>query len=135
MLLGKLLASTSIIIAFASPGHAASISGTVTDSDGKPAMGVFVTAENPKTRISVHALSRADGKYVIPNLGAATYDLRIEAIGWKAVLKQGIALTGEATATTDFKVEKRPVEWSELSTWQGRQLLPKTEAHNLAINR
>jgi virginiamycin B lyase len=132
MLVRKLLASTSIIVGLASPGIAASISGTVTGPDGKPAMGVFVTAENPKTKISVYALSRADGKYVIPNLGAATYDLRIDAIGWKAVLKQGVALSDEASATADFSVQKRPIEWSELSTWQGRQLLPKTEAHNLS---
>ncbi|MDB5643950.1 MAG: hypothetical protein JWN07_3267 [Hyphomicrobiales bacterium] len=130
-LLGKLLASTSICIGLAAPAMAASISGAVTDATGKPVMGVFVTAENPKTNISVHVLSGADGKYVIPNLGAATYDLRIDAIGWKAILKQGVALGAEAASTADFTVQKRPVEWSELSTWQGRQLLPKTEAHDL----
>jgi virginiamycin B lyase len=129
---GKLLASTSIAACLASPGLAATISGKVQGADGKPVMGVFVTAENPKTNISVHVLSGADGKYLIPNLGAATYDLRIESVGWKAVLKKGIALSDNQASTTDFTVEKRPVEWSELSTWQGRQLLPKTETHDLS---
>ena len=130
-LLGKLLASTSICIGLALPAMAASLSGTVQGRDGKPIMGVFVTAENTKTKISVHVLSSAEGTYLVPNLEAATYDVRIDAIGWKAILKAGLPITGDAKATANFVVEKRPVAWSELSTWQGRQLLPKTEAHNL----
>ena len=130
--LGKLLTSTSLVFGLAAPAYAASVTGAVQGPDGKPVMGVFVTAENPKTNISVHVLSGADGKYVIPNLEPATYDLRIDAIGWKAILKQGVKVAADAPATADFSVQKRPVEWSELSTWQGRQLLPKTETHNLS---
>ena len=130
-LLRIMLASTAIGLALATPTTAADVRGQVQSADGKPAMGVFVTAENRKTKISVHALSGADGAYQIPHLDAGAYDLRIDAIGWKAVLKPGVALARDATSVADFIVQKRPVEWSELSTWQGRQLLPKTDAHDL----
>lgn len=127
----NLLATTGLLVCLASPGLAGSITGTVTSLDGRPAAGVFVTAENPGTKIAIHVLSGADGRYVIPRLAAATYDLRIESIGWKAVAKPGVIVSDGAAATTNFTIQKRPVEWSELSTWQGRQLLPKTAAHDL----
>jgi virginiamycin B lyase len=110
----------------------ASIVGTVTGPDGKPFMGAFVAAENPQSRMTVNVISDARGRYHIDNLGSATYTVRTEAIGYTSEPRGSIALAADATASLDFALQKTPVRWSDLSTYQGRQLLPKTSNHDLS---
>ena len=57
----------------ASAASAATITGNVTGPDGKPFMGAFVVAENPRTKMTVSVLSNEQGRYHIGNLPAATY--------------------------------------------------------------
>jgi streptogramin lyase len=128
----KLLATTALMSWIAVPAWAASASGKIQGTDGKPVMGVFVTAENPKTHSSVYVLSDQEGRYSIPRMGAGTYDISIAGIGWRSAVRKGVTLAADQDVSNDFTVEKRPVEWSELTTWQGRQLLPKTQTHDLS---
>jgi virginiamycin B lyase len=116
----------------ASAAQAATVIGTVKGPDGKPLMGIFVVAEDVKTHRSVYVLSGEDGRYRIPDLPAALYNVRINAIGWEAAPHNGAVLTANAKPTFDFAVQKRPVEWAELTTYQGRMLLPKTAEHDLS---
>jgi virginiamycin B lyase len=110
----------------------ASITGSVTGPDGKPFMGAFVAAENPQSRMTVNVLSDAQGRYRITNLPGATYTVRTEAIGYTSEPHGSLALAGDATASLDFALQKTLVHWSDLSTYQGRQLLPKTKDHDLS---
>src|SRR6516165_3196876 len=96
----------------------ASIVGTVTGPDSKPFMGAFVAAENPQRRMTVNVLSDAQGRYHIDNLPAATYTLRIEAIGYASAPRESIALTVDATRVArlctakDARALERPVDLS-----------------------
>jgi streptogramin lyase len=123
----------SIVLAWllAAPAFGASIAGTVKSPDGKPFMGAFVIAENSKNKMSVSVLSDALGRFRVPNLPATTYTVRIRAIGYQSDSRPGVALSEGGKASLDFVLQKDVVRWSDLNTYQGTQLLPKTEKHDL----
>jgi len=110
----------------------ATITGSVRGTDGKPFMGAFVIAENAQNKVTTNVLSDERGQYYIGNLPAATYTVRIRAIGYRSDPRAGVQLGGEQKVSFDFALQKEPVRWSDLNTFQGTQLLPKTKAHDLA---
>ena len=89
-------------------------------------------AENTQNKMTVNVLSDAQGRYHIANLPAATYAVRIRAIGYKSDPRAGVQLTGDQKASFDFALQKGTVRWSDLNTFQGTQLLPKTKNHDLS---
>src|SRR5690242_20388239 len=130
----KSLVSLASTILLASAASAATITGNVQGPDGKAFMGAFVVAQNPQTKMSVSVLSDAQGRYHIANLPPATYTIAIDAIGYKSEPRGSVALAADDKASFDFALQKTPVRWSDLSTYQGRQLLPKTPKHDLTYN-
>ena len=130
-LLDKVLVSLTLI-SLASSAFAATITGNVQGPDGKPFMGAFVVAENTQNKMTVSVLSNAQGRYHIGNLPAATYKVQITAIGYASDPRTDVRLTPDQKASFDFALQKTKVRWSDLSTYQGRQLLPKTKDHDLS---
>jgi virginiamycin B lyase len=130
----KVLLALALATFWASPGFTATITGGVKGSDGQPFMGAFVVAENAQSKMTVNVLSNAQGRYHIDNLPAGTYTVAISAIGHKSDPRTGVALVADQKASFDFVLEKSQARWSDLNTYQGRQLLPKTEKHDLSYN-
>jgi Carboxypeptidase regulatory-like domain len=128
----EILAALPLTALVSAAALGASITGTVTGPDGKPFMGTFVAAENPQSQMTVNVLSDAQGHYRITNLPGATYTVCIEVIGYTSEPRGGVALAVDAMASLDFGLQKTPVRWSDLSTYQGRQLLPKSKNHDLS---
>ena len=118
--------------ALALPLSGATITGNVRGADGKPFMGAFVIAENTQNKMTTNVLSDERGRYYIGNLQAATYTVRIRAIGYRGDQHAGVQLSGAQKVSFDFALQKEPVRWSDLTTFQGTQLLPKTKAHDLS---
>ena len=87
-----MLAALPLTALMSATALGASIIGTVTGPDGKPFMGAFVAAENPQSRMTVNVLSDAQGRYHIDNLPAATYTVRVAAIGYKSEPRGSVAL-------------------------------------------
>ena len=114
-------------VAFASICSAATIGGTVKGPDGAPFEGAFVGAQNSKTRITVSALSDKQGHYQIQNLPDGDYELRIRALGYKADPVSSIAVSPGKNGSADFALQKGVVRWSDISLYQGEQLLPDTK--------
>src|SRR5439155_27322294 len=131
-LANKALFSFTLTALLSSAASAATITGNVLGPDGKPFMGAFVVAENTQTRMSVSVLSNEQGRYHIGNLPAATYKLRINAIGYNSEPRTDLRLSDEQNTSFDFALEKTKVRWSDLSTYQGRKLLPKSKDHDLS---
>ena len=129
---GRILASLAATVSLVSLASAATISGNVKGPDGKPFMGAFVIAENPQTHMSVNVLSDAEGRYHINNLPAAIYTLHIRAIGYASDPREKVSLAGDQKAAFDFALQTAPVAWSDLTTYQGRQLLPHAAEHDLS---
>jgi virginiamycin B lyase len=130
----KVLLALMLTTSVSSPGVAATITGNVKGPDGQPFMGAFVAAENVQSKMTVNVLSDAQGRYHINNLPAGNYTVAITAIGYKSDPRSGVQLAADQKAAFDFALEKSKVRWSDLTTYQGRQLLPKTEKHDLSYN-
>ena len=128
----KLLISLTLAVFLAAPAFGATITGSVKGPDGQPFMGAFVVAENTQNKMTVSVLSDSQGRYHINNLPAATYSVQITAIGYKSDPRTGVQLAGDQKVSFDFALQKGRVRWSDLTTYQGTQLLPKTKAHDLS---
>jgi hypothetical protein len=107
--------------------QAATISGTVRGPDGTPFEGAFVQAQNTKSKITVSVLSDRQGHYLVPNLSAGEYELRIRAIGYKSDPRTGLSLTTAQNSPADFALQKGMVRWNDLSLYQGKVLLPESK--------
>ena len=116
------LAGTIILTANVAP--AATISGTITGPDKAAFRGAFVQARNAKTKITVSVLSDPQGRYSIEDLAAGEYRIGIKAPGFKADSKFGVQLTADQNLAQDFALQKSFVRWSDISMYQGKQLLP-----------
>jgi virginiamycin B lyase len=126
-----------MLIAFAvtncvATAFATTINGNVKGPDGKPFMGAFVVAENAQNKMTVSVLSDAQGRYHIDHLPAGVYSVQISAIGHNSEPRTGVRLTGDEHVSFDFALQKTAVLWSDLTTYQGRQLLPRTDKHDLS---
>jgi virginiamycin B lyase len=119
------------VLAAVPAADAASITGTVKGPDGAPFRGAFVQARNAKTKIMISVLSDKDGRYRVENLPAGDYRLQIRAPGFKADPRNGVTLTADQNAAQDFALEKGLVRWSDISMYQGIQLLPEARGKNL----
>ena len=130
----KVAAFLTLTVSLTSGAFAATIAGSVNGPDGKPFMGAFVVAENTQNKMTISVLSDEEGRYSIGGLPAATYTVGISAIGYKSDLHANAPMTADQKSSFDFVLQKTPVRWSDLSTYQGRQLLPKTANHDLSHN-
>jgi cytochrome c5 len=122
----------ALLLLAALPGFAASITGNVKGPDGKPQMGIFVVAENSQNKMTVTVLSDAQGNYHINNLPAATYSVQISAVGYKSDPHDHVQLAADQKLSCDFALQTAPVRWTDLTTYQITQLLPKTDKHDLS---
>ena len=126
----RYLALASLSILSGLPIGAATIAGIVKGPDGAAFKGAFVIAQNTANHISVTVLSDKNGRYRVPDLPAATYDLRIRAIGYKADPHMGVSLSGSQNASYDWNLQPGVVRWSDLTLYQGKELLPKTKGED-----
>src|SRR5690349_17829356 len=128
----KLLVSLSFSFLGASSIFAATITGNVTAPDGKPIMGIFIVAENSQNKMTVTVLSDAQGRDHINNLPAATYSVQTSAVGYRSDPRSGVQLSADQKVSCDFALQMAPVRWTDLTTYQITQLLPKTAKHDLS---
>ncbi len=119
------LAALGLVLSAASPSTAATITGTVMGPDGAPFRAAFVQARNVKMKMTVSVLSDNQGKYTVENLPAGDYQLSIRAIGYKAEPRSGVTLTADQSLSQDFALQTGMVDWTDLSIYQGIQLLPE----------
>ena len=86
--------------------------GTVTDSSGALVAGAKVRATNIGTAAVVETASGATGEYVLPNLPAAVYKVRVESSGFRSVDIKEVRLLLNQTVRTDIRLEPGAVEES-----------------------
>src|SRR2546427_5076235 len=110
------------------------ISGAVKNSSGAPYRGAFVRVRNVKTTMTFNVLSDSEGRYRVQNVPPGDYEIRAAAIGSKDDVRSGVKLAANGSQSFDFTLQKGKVRWSDLNTYQGRQLLPKTKDHDLSYN-
>jgi len=86
--------------------------GTVTDSSGALVAGAKVRATNLGTAAVVETASNSTGEYVLANLPAARYKVRVESTGFRSVDINEVRLLLNQTVRTDVRLEPGAVEQS-----------------------
>src|SRR5579863_1360463 len=113
------------VLSGGSIAYGATISGTVKSPDGKPFKGAFVEAQDLDSRIATVVLSDKEGRYRIENLPEGQYQLMVRAVGYRFQPRTGIQLSASQNTTYEIGLEKGTVHWTDLSIYQGEQLLPQ----------
>ena len=103
-LLAFLLLGLSAVL-FGQADFTAQLRGTVQDSSGAVVPTASVTITNSKTGVSVKHPVDAEGRYVFINLEPASYDVAVEAQGFKRLVQSGIVLRVSQRAALDLKLE------------------------------
>lgn len=83
----------------------ASLNGTITDPSGASVPGAKVTATNTGTHLSRTVNTSDAGIYTFTFLPVGTYDLSVDAQGFKPVKRTGLPLQVGAVATIDIHLE------------------------------
>jgi hypothetical protein len=104
------LAFIILLALTATPGSAqvagsATLVGTVTDTTGAIVPGAKVTVTNIGTSFRSETTTSQDGNYFIPYLIPGTYQLTLEAPGFKRYLRDGLVLRTAETPRVDITVE------------------------------
>jgi virginiamycin B lyase len=114
-----------LLFSIAWMAHGSTISGTVKGPDGSPYKGAFVEAQDMDSRITTVVLSDKNGRYHIENLPEGQFRLMVRAVGYRFEPRADIQLVGGQNITSDIALEPGTVRWTDLSIYQGEQLLPQ----------
>ena len=110
---------------FAQAGGTASIVGAVTDPSGLALVAAEVTATNVNTSVVTRSATNAAGTYLLPNLIPGTYQLTVQASGFKTLVREGIVLRTSESPRVDVQLELGSV--AESVTVTGAPPLLETE--------
>ncbi len=103
--MGWLAISTSALA-----GTTGKLSGRVVDKKKQPLAGVNIAV--PLARLG--ALTDADGRYVILNIPAGAYDVKVGLLGYRATTVTGVEVSADNTATLDVTLDEAPIAMTEV---------------------
>ena len=118
------LGAAGMLAAHASFADASTIAGTVTGPDHAPVAGAFVQAQNTATTMMVSVLSDRQGHFRVPQLPEGEYEIWARTAGLKSGAPVKVKIGADEAKSMDFALAATPVQWSELSLYQGGVLLP-----------
>jgi len=105
LLLDSLLSICALSISMAQSTGTATLTGSVTDASGAVVPRANVTVSNPATGFVFNSVTTGEGTWYIPNLNPGTYQLKIEANGFKSYVQNGIVLRTAEQPRLDVKLE------------------------------
>jgi hypothetical protein len=122
----------------------AAVNGTVRDSAGAVVTGASVVLHNRDTNLDRTATTNSVGAYVMPDVQPGNYDLKVTESGFGPIIKSGIILDVNQTATYDFalkagavnaviEVQANPVAL-ETSTAELGVAVVKEQVNDLPLN-
>jgi hypothetical protein len=82
-----------------------SISGTLKDPTGAVIPGVTVTVTNTAQGVKTTSVSDAKGVYVFPSLAVGTYDLKVEASGFKPTSRDKLVVDVDSAQEVNLTLE------------------------------
>ena len=107
----KTLLQTALLLvlitacAMGQAARTATLVGTVTDPTGAIIQAAQVTVKNVETAFVSKGETNAEGAYYIPFLAVGSYELRVEAVGFKAFVQTGIQLRAAEVPRIDVRLE------------------------------
>jgi len=91
--------------AFAQSTYTAQLRGTVKDASGAVVPKATVTVTNPATQVSVAETTDDVGRYIFTALKPASYSIKIEAAGFKTLVRSNVELRVSQQTDLDFTLE------------------------------
>ena len=110
--LAAFLAGSSSALAGAQGVTTGAIGGKVTDEAGAGLAGVNISAVNRANGFSSTVTSRADGRYLIPNLEVGTYDLTFRRVGFDPIRRRDLVVALSQVLPQDVQLTARATELS-----------------------
>src|SRR6185436_4161819 len=107
----------------------ATLTGFVSDPTGTIMVGAKVTAVNTATQFVSEGLTNETGRFSIPYLLPGSYELRVEAAGFRSYLRKGIELRAGEAPRIDVTLELGSV--NESVTVSGAAPLLATETSTM----
>jgi hypothetical protein len=93
-----------VVSAFAQT-ETATVSGRMTDTDGRVIPDVQIELANTETNVVVTAKTNAEGLYVIANVHPGVYGLRVAKNGFKKIVKTGLVLHVQDRVEENFSLQ------------------------------
>src|SRR5262249_51273042 len=84
------------------------VSGVVSSREGSRRAGVFVSARNIATGQTTYTMTRTGGRYLIRELPAGVYDVKVDDRAWSGPAQQ-VDLSITHSAKVDFVVSANAV--------------------------
>ena len=107
----------------------ASLSGTVTDSNGSAVIGAKITVSDPSKNLQIETKTSSDGNFSFPTLQPGTYNVTVEAQGFKKAVKTGLVLAvADRQSTGVIALEVGDIANTVEITADAAQQLIKTES-------
>ena len=102
----------ALLVVLSLPGQTTlgTITGRVTDASGSTISQAQVTVRNTATSVPYKTVSSATGNYVLPQLPVGSYEITVEAPGFKRYTRSGLTLNVAQTATVDAALELGQIE-------------------------
>jgi hypothetical protein len=89
----------------------ATIVGTVTDTTGVVVPGVKINVVNTETNFHFESVTNQDGYYYVPYLRPGTYNLAVEAAGFKKYVRDSCALMTRLVSMSNSNLAVLPKRW------------------------
>lgn len=86
------------------------LSGTITDSAGAVVPDIEVTAKNNETGFVRSSKTNSEGYFIIPFLPLGSYNVLVEAKGFKKVTKTDLVIELNKNTVSNFKLEASAVD-------------------------
>ena len=99
------LSAMASFAAWAQSTGAATVVGTVTDKSGAVVPGAKVTVRNLGTQFISSGQTNAAGAYYVPSLNSGTYEVAVEATGFKKFVQTGLVLRINESPRIDVQLE------------------------------
>ena len=130
MRFSAVVVSLSLISGAALAQTGGTITGTVVDVTGAVVAGASIEARNSETNAKYPAASSTTGNYTLSALPAGTYELTINAPGFKKFIRPSLAVQNAQTIRVDATLEVGAT--TESVTIQAAAPLLKTESGELS---
>src|SRR3954452_18110330 len=103
-LLSAIALSLAIAYVLSAQANLGRISGTITDASGAVVSDAKITITNTSTELKWTTTSNSSGFYLMPNLPVGTYNVQVEAAGFRPAEKRGFIMTDDGRISADFSL-------------------------------
>ena len=115
--------------AFGQASYTAQIRGVVKDQSGAMVTGANITIVNDATGITTTVHSDDHGLYILTGLRPASYTIKVEAAGFRAIERKGVVLQVDQQTTIDFELHPLGV----ITTVEVTQSAPLLDTESASI--